>query len=137
MPAQQTSSAVRIGEWIVDPALDTISRGTESHKLEPRTMQLLMCLANSAGAVVSVDHLLAEVWADVVVGSASVYQAVSQLRKMLGDVDPNPTYIATVPRKGYRLVAPVQRGTGPAHTPHAPVTQGKTAASRRVWVVSG
>src|SRR5277367_5367636 len=120
MPAQQTSSAVRIGEWIVDPAFDTISRGTESHKLEPRTMQLLMCLANSAGAVVSVDHLLAEVWADVVVGSASVYQAVSQLRKMLGDVDPNPTYIATVPRKGYRLIAPVKRAAEPAPAALAP-----------------
>jgi len=45
----------------------------------------------------------------VVVGSASVYQAVSQLRKLLGDVDPEPTYIATVPRKGYRLISPVKR----------------------------
>jgi TolB-like protein/DNA-binding winged helix-turn-helix (wHTH) protein/Tfp pilus assembly protein PilF len=72
-------------------------------------MRLLLCLANSSGAVVSVDRLLTEVWPGVVVGSASVYQAVSQLRKLLGDVDPNPTYVATVPRKGYRLVAPVRR----------------------------
>jgi TolB-like protein/DNA-binding winged helix-turn-helix (wHTH) protein/tetratricopeptide (TPR) repeat protein len=71
-------------------------------------MQLLLYLAGSAGAVVSVDHLLAEVWPGVIVGSASVYQAVSQLRKLLGDADPNPTYIATIPRKGYRLIAPVR-----------------------------
>jgi transcriptional activator of cad operon len=104
---------VQIGKWTVNPALDTISRGTEIHKLEPRTMHLLMCLAGSAGTVVSVDRLLAEVWAGVVVGSASVYQAVSQLRKLLGDVDPDPTYIVTIPRKGYRLIAPVRR-TDPA-----------------------
>src|ERR1700683_4107162 len=108
MPAQGTSSAVQIGEWIAHPALDCISRGTETQKLEPRAMRLLLCLAESAGAVVSVDRLRAEVWTDVVVGSASVYQAVSQLRKNLGDLDPNPTYIVTVPRKGYRLIASVQ-----------------------------
>lgn len=109
MPTGNMGDAVKIGEWTVNPALDTISRDAEIHKLEPRTMHLLMCLADSAGAVVSVDRLLAEVWAGVVVGSASVYQAVSQLRKLLGDADPNPTYIATIPRKGYRLIAPVRR----------------------------
>ena len=110
MPAQESSSVVQIGEWLAHPELDTISRGAETQKLEPRMMRLLLCLAESGGAVVSVDHLLSEVWAGVVVGPASVYQAVSQLRKILGDVDPNPTYITTIPRKGYRLIAPVQRG---------------------------
>jgi transcriptional activator of cad operon len=100
MPSESLDGVVQIGEWIVDPSLDTISRGAETQKLEPRTMRLLMCLANSAGAVVSVERLLTEVWTGVVVGSASVYQAVSQLRKLLGDVDPDPTYIANVPRRG-------------------------------------
>ncbi|MEO7205195.1 MAG: winged helix-turn-helix domain-containing protein [Steroidobacteraceae bacterium] len=109
MPSGDKEDALQIGEWIVNPSLDSISKGTETHKLEPRTMRLLLCLADSAGEVVSVDRLLNEVWTGVVVGSASVYQAVSQLRKLLGDVDPEPTYIATVPRKGYRLVAAVKR----------------------------
>ena len=109
MPSGDKEGALQIGEWIVNPSLDSISKGTETQKLEPRTMRLLLCLADSAGEVVSVDRLLNEVWTGVVVGSASVYQAVSQLRKLLGDVDPEPTYIATVPRKGYRLIAPVRR----------------------------
>jgi TolB-like protein/DNA-binding winged helix-turn-helix (wHTH) protein/tetratricopeptide (TPR) repeat protein len=109
MPSGDTEGALQIGEWIVNPSLDTISKGSEFQKLEPRTMRLLLCLAGSAGEVVSVDRLLNEVWTGVVVGSASVYQAISQLRKLLGDVDPEPTYIATVPRKGYRLIAPVKR----------------------------
>jgi TolB-like protein/DNA-binding winged helix-turn-helix (wHTH) protein/Tfp pilus assembly protein PilF len=116
MPTGNLDGAVQIGEWIVTPSLDSISRGTETHKLEPRTTRLLMYLANSAGEVVSVDKLLNEVWTGVIVGSASVYQAVSQLRKLLGDTDPDPAYIATVPRKGYRLVAPVRR-LGPLSVP--------------------
>jgi transcriptional activator of cad operon len=109
MPSGDRQGVLQIGEWIVNPSLDSISKGTETQKLEPRTMRLLLCLADAAGEVVSVDRLLNEVWSGVIVGSASVYQAVSQLRKLLGDVDPEPTYIANVPRKGYRLIAPVTR----------------------------
>jgi TolB-like protein/DNA-binding winged helix-turn-helix (wHTH) protein len=134
MPAQDSSSVVQIGEWIVHPALDSISRGSETQKLEPRAMRLLMCLANSAGEVVSIDRLLTEVWAGVVVGSASVYEAVSQLRKILGDIGPQPTYIVTVPRKGYRLIASVRRGPAPTETSQLPAPQRKSLAQRRVWV---
>jgi TolB-like protein/DNA-binding winged helix-turn-helix (wHTH) protein/Flp pilus assembly protein TadD len=137
MSAQESSSVVRIGEWTVHPALDSISRGSETQKLEPRAMRLLLCLANAAGEVVSIERLLTEVWAGVVVGSASVYEAVSQLRKILGDVEPQPTYIVTVPRKGYRLIASVQRGPVPADIPEAALMQPKTARLLRVWVVAG
>lgn len=104
----------QLGSWYIDPALDTITRNGQTLKLEPRMMRLLMCLAETPGAVVSQERLLSEVWAGVVVGPASVYQAISQLRRLLGDVDPEPSYIATVPRKGYRLVAPVRTVEGPA-----------------------
>lgn len=113
MSAAKLDGFVRIGEWLVDPAMDTISRGPETHKLEPRMMRVLICLAESQGSVVSVDRLLTEVWGAVVVGSASVYQTVSQLRKLLGDVEEQPKYIATVPRKGYCLIAPVRKSSGP------------------------
>jgi len=108
-----TTGPLRIGDWLVDPGTDTISQGYKSQKLEPRTMRLLLLLAQSQGTVVSAERLLAEVWAGVVVSPGSVYQAISRLRRLLGDTDPAPTYIATVPRKGYRLVAPVR----PIETP--------------------
>src|SRR5271157_4770527 len=77
-----------------------------------------------------------EVWTGVVVGPASVYQAVSQLRKLLGDVDPDPTYIATVPRKGYRLIAPLHRATAEAlsPTPAAVSPAPAPAARARRWM---
>jgi TolB-like protein/DNA-binding winged helix-turn-helix (wHTH) protein len=101
------SSSLRIGAWRVDPALDQISKDGNTVKLERRAMQLLQCLAEHAGQVVSVEQLLDQVWAGVVVTPDSVYHAVAALRRMLGDDTKEPTYIANVPRRGYRLIAPV------------------------------
>jgi TolB-like protein/Tfp pilus assembly protein PilF len=96
-----------IGAWRVDPVLDEISKDSQSVKLEPQTMRLLVCLAEHAGAVVSVAQLLDEVWKDVIVTPNSVYQAVATLRRILGDDAKNPSYIANTLRRGYRLVASV------------------------------
>ena len=70
-------------------------------------MRLLLCLAEHPGEVVSIDDLLNQVWTDVTVSQDSVYQAVASLRRLLGDDPKQPTYIATVPRLGYRMVAKV------------------------------
>ena len=97
----------RIGEWRIDPALDEMYRADVRVKLEPRMTRLLSCLAARPGEVVSTSQLLDEVWAGVIVSQSSVYQAVAHLRRMFGDSESTPRYIATVPRKGYRLVAEV------------------------------
>ena len=104
---QPVNDPLMIGDWLVDPRDDSVARGSERVKLEPRTMRLLMRLAQTPGEVVSQDELLESVWTGVVVGTASVYQSMSQLRKVLGDTDDPPRYIETVARKGYRLVAKV------------------------------
>ena len=70
-------------------------------------MRLLLYLAEHAGEVVSIDELLEQVWTGVIVTSDSVYQAVTTLRRLLGDDPKQPAYIATVPRLGYRMVASV------------------------------
>jgi transcriptional activator of cad operon len=70
-------------------------------------MRLLLCLAEHAGEVVSIDRLLDRAWSGVVVSQDSVYQAVASLRRVLGDDPRQPTYIETVPRLGYRMVANV------------------------------
>jgi transcriptional activator of cad operon len=98
---------LRIGDWCVNPASGQISREGETARVEARTMRLLLCLAEHAGEVVSIDDLLNQVWSDVTVTQDSVYQAVASLRRLLGDDPKRPTYIATVPRLGYRMVATV------------------------------
>jgi DNA-binding winged helix-turn-helix (wHTH) protein/tetratricopeptide (TPR) repeat protein len=81
----------------------------QTHKLEPRAMRLLSALAQARGEVVLADELLDAVWPGLIVTSSSLYDAVAQLRKVLG-----PDHIATVARKGYRLVTPVVPQATPA-----------------------
>jgi DNA-binding winged helix-turn-helix (wHTH) protein/TolB-like protein len=126
-----THATFQVGGWRVEPALDQISRDQETVRLEPRTMRLLVRLAETPGQVVSSRELLDTVWSGVVVGPASVYQAISQLRKLLGDTDPDPTFIATVPRKGYRLIAPVERIGTIATEPAASAVQPTPTPKRR------
>jgi transcriptional activator of cad operon len=85
-------------------------------RLEVRTMRLLLCLAEHAGEVVSIDDLLRQVWPEVTVSPDSVYQAVASLRRQLGDDPKQPTYIETVPRLGYRMVATVSPWTDASTT---------------------
>jgi transcriptional activator of cad operon len=102
---------LRIGDWCVDPASGQISRQGETARLEARAMRLLLCLAEHAGEVVSIDDLLNQVWTGVIVSPDSVYQAVTSLRRTLGDNPRQPVYIATAPRLGYRMVATVEPWT--------------------------
>ena len=80
-------------------------------------MRLLGCLAKHAGQVVSVEKLLDEVWTGVVVTPNSVYKALAELRRVLGDSPKEPSYIANVLRRGYRLVAPVAPWVDPSAVP--------------------
>jgi TolB-like protein/DNA-binding winged helix-turn-helix (wHTH) protein len=98
---------LQIGAWSVDPSSGQISREGETARLEERPLRLLLYLAGRAGQVVSIDELLDHVWSGVAVSQDSVYQAVASLRRQLGDDPKQPTYIATVPRLGYRMVATV------------------------------
>lgn len=105
--------AIRIGEWRVDGAREQISRDGKTVKLERRSMQLLLCLAEHADQILSVDQLLDRVWVGVVVTPDSVYQAIASLRRTLGDDPKKPTYISSIPRRGYSLVAPVAPWSDP------------------------
>ncbi len=102
-------TSLQIGPWRVDARTGLVSRGDECVRMEARTMRLLLYLAERAGQTVSIEELLDQVWSGVVVTPDSVYQAVATLRRQLGDDSKQPAIIATVPRLGYRLIAPVDR----------------------------
>jgi transcriptional activator of cad operon len=111
---RSSTTTLRIGAWCVNPVSGQILRDGEIARVEVRTMRLLMCLAEHAGKVVSIEDLLNQVWPDVVVSPDSVYQAVTSLRRLLGDDPRQPAYIETVPRLGYRMVATVSLWTDPS-----------------------
>lgn len=101
-------ATLRIGQWWVDPRADEIAIGDQVVKLEPLKMKLLMALAERPTEVVLTSELLDSVWSGLIVTSSSVYQGIAQLRRILAEGSAGP-YIETIPRKGYRLVAPVER----------------------------
>jgi transcriptional activator of cad operon len=107
------TSVLRIGEWRVDPVSSQISRDGKTTRLEVRAMRLLLCLAENPGQVVSIDDLISHVWGGIAVSPDSVYQAVTALRRQLGDDSRQPAYIETAPRLGYRMVAPVSLWSEP------------------------
>jgi len=78
----------------------------------PRALAVLSCLLEHPGEVMSKDHLMDEVWGDVVVSEASLSEAVRVLRQALGDDPKKPTYIETMPKLGYRLAGTVRVTNG-------------------------
>jgi transcriptional activator of cad operon len=124
-----TAIPLRIGAWCVNPTSGQISRAGETIRIEARTMRLLLCLAERAGEVVSIDELLDQVWSGVVVTPDSVYQAVASLRRQLGDDAKEPAYIATVPRLGYRMLATVTPWTDEPVAPMITAAAATVAAS--------
>ena len=106
----ETRERLQIGEWFVDRSADELRRGEETARIEPKAMEVLLALAARAGEVVSREALLQSVWPGVVVGDEALTQAIIKLRKALGDHPRAPTYIETIPKRGYRLIVPVTPG---------------------------
>ncbi|MEM7051428.1 MAG: winged helix-turn-helix domain-containing protein [Acidobacteriota bacterium] len=105
----RAAQVFRIGEWVLDPELHQLTGPEDSVHLEPRTAAVLLELARHAGRVLSRDELLDAVWDQAFVGEGALTHCIWELRKAFGDDAKNPSFIQTVPRRGYRLLAPVSR----------------------------
>jgi DNA-binding winged helix-turn-helix (wHTH) protein/tetratricopeptide (TPR) repeat protein len=108
MKEQELQAGFRIGDCLIEPRQNRISRGDTEVRLEPRVMDVLVCLAARAGEVVSRDALNQQVWGNIVVTDQALTNCVSELRHHLGDDRSANRVIETIPKRGYRLVAPVQ-----------------------------
>lgn len=98
----------RLGDWLIEPSLRQARQGETVVKIEPRNLRVLLVLASRPGETVSPRDIEALAWEGFVVTPDSLYQSIRQLRQVLGDTKSPATYIETVPRRGYRLVAEVQ-----------------------------
>lgn len=102
-----TVAAVRIGDCLIRPALNRIERDGNVIRVQDLSMQVLMFLAGRAGSVVTYDEFLTALWTGRHAGEEAVHRRIAALRSHLGDDAKSPKYIETVPKRGYRLVAPV------------------------------
>mgnify|MGYP003586200707 CR=1 FL=1 len=130
----------RVADWLVEPSLDRLSRGETVLHLRPQLTNLLVLLAEHAGKTVSKDEILARVWEGQFVAESGMTRCVAELRQALGDDAREPTVLETIPKRGYRLVAPVvfldeaprpaapelAAGASPAVAPPSPVPDAVT-----------
>ena len=115
------TAGFRLGPWRVDPCAGELRADGRVIRLRPKVMDLLVALAARPGEVCTKTELLDAVWPEVVVTEASLSVAVAELREALGDDPSHPTSIETIPRRGYRLIAPVLDGPRPVpESPSAP-----------------
>jgi DNA-binding winged helix-turn-helix (wHTH) protein len=98
---------LRIGQWLVEPSLNTVSCNGTSRHLEPKVMAVLVCLAKAENAVVSKQQLMEEVWKDTFVTDDVLTRSISELRDAFEDEARNPKVIQTIAKQGYRLLLPV------------------------------
>jgi DNA-binding winged helix-turn-helix (wHTH) protein/Tol biopolymer transport system component len=111
----------RLGEWLVRPSLATIERGAEAVHVTPRSMAVLVYLADARGEVVSRNDILDAVWPGMSVTPDALSQCVVELRKAFHDDPKQPAVIQTIPKLGLRLllaVTPV--GAAAVEQPAAP-----------------
>jgi transcriptional activator of cad operon len=98
----------RVGERVVDSSDGTVASADRVVRLEPRVMAIVLLLIERRGTVVPQDVLLTSVWADTHLAPGAVARAVSVIRSAFGDDSRDPRYVETVPKRGYRLIAPVE-----------------------------
>jgi DNA-binding winged helix-turn-helix (wHTH) protein/TolB-like protein/tetratricopeptide (TPR) repeat protein len=103
----QQNLIYQFGPFHLDTAEQTLSREGKLVALTGKAFQTLLVLVENSGHTVTKDNLLTSVWPDTFVEELTLAQNISTVRKALGDDKSDSKYIQTVPRRGYRFVAPV------------------------------
>ena len=143
--SQDHDDILEFGDYQIDVRQKLLLRSGDMLPLAPKLFETLLVLVTSQGKLVEKDELLKTVWPGTFVEEGSLARNVSTLRKVLGDDRGEPRYIETIPKRGYRFVAPVRspRRTDPATPPEIgpgplggemlPLSQ----ARRRSWLEIG
>jgi DNA-binding winged helix-turn-helix (wHTH) protein len=119
----ERASREQFGEFELDRAAACLRRAGQEVDLPPRAFQVLTYLIDNRQRVVPKQELVDALWKDTFVTDDALVQAVTGLRRALGDDPDNPRYIRTRARVGYQFIAPVAEGAAAAE-----------AATDSVWV---
>ncbi len=97
----------RIDDWLIQPQINSVEKEGKTWHLEPKVMQVLVHLASHPNEVLSKDRLLEAVWHNTFVGDDVLVRCISEIRYVFGDDPKSSRVIQTIPKGGYRLIAPV------------------------------
>jgi len=141
-PAPETSYS--FGLYVLDPGDGTLTRDSVRVRVQEQPFQLLLLLVERAGQIVSREEIRNRLWPQntFVEFDKSLGVAVLKVREALGDDAGNPRFIETIPRRGYRFIAPVKVEASnladcPTPTPAAPTvstTQPNVYATKH-WLI--
>ncbi len=104
---RQAQSSYRLDDWVVHPQLNELSKGKIKVHLEPLAMDVLIYLSTHSWKVVSAKELLERYWPNRSAESRMVSKRINQIRAALGDNAKAPRFVETIPKRGYRVIAPV------------------------------
>jgi DNA-binding winged helix-turn-helix (wHTH) protein/TolB-like protein len=106
------SSHIHFGLFQFDPATGELSREGVPIRLQPQPARVLSLLVEQAGDVVTREDIRRRVWGDetFVDFDRGLNFCIAQIRSALGDTAESPRFVETLPKRGYRFIAPVQRG---------------------------
>jgi TolB-like protein/DNA-binding winged helix-turn-helix (wHTH) protein len=127
-PTQSSTGTLSIGGWDIHASRNLIAKDDQSVRLEPRTMAVLVCLAEKPSEVITRQQLEDTVWSGMVVGYDALSNTIAKLRKAFGDDRKNPQIIETIPKVGYRLIAGVS-SSSPDSDPHETKRQDRKLAA--------
>jgi len=108
MTAKTSAQAYEFGPYRIDTAERLLRRGEELISLPPKAVDTLLVLVINAGRMVEKGELIQAVWTDTFVEEGALTRNVSMLRKALGEAGEDSAYIETIPKRGYRFIAPVR-----------------------------
>jgi Tol biopolymer transport system component/DNA-binding winged helix-turn-helix (wHTH) protein len=125
--SEERKSAFFAGEWRVDPEINSLTREEKERRVEPKVMKVLLTLATRQNQVFSKEELIAAVWPDTFVSDDALTRCISILRRITEDDAHAPRFIQTIPKVGYRLLAPITEipEVTHSHEPPKPVVQAK------------
>jgi DNA-binding winged helix-turn-helix (wHTH) protein len=136
-PASSSTDLLRFGIFELDIEAGKLYKDGRFVRLQPKPFKLLCLLAENGGKLVTREDIQKALWAsDTFVDfEQSVNFAMRQVREALGEDAERPLYIQTVPKRGYRLLAPVERVARQEETDDAiyrPPTDGKL--NKLLWM---
>jgi TolB-like protein/DNA-binding winged helix-turn-helix (wHTH) protein len=106
--AKAENHLYEFGQYRIDSVERLLLRGQETIPLTPKAVDTLLVLVSNSGRVVEKEELMKTVWPDTFVEEGALARNISAVRKALGDDLEDFHYIETIPKRGYRFVAPVK-----------------------------
>lgn len=129
MPPRAPRQVYEFGPFRLDTREKQLFRNGQTVSLTPKTLELLILLADNQGHLVEKEAVMASLWPDTFVEESNLTQHVSRLRKALGNGSGANEYIETIPRRGYRFIGSLSKTEAPPEV--------RTNRANRRWIVVG